>query len=97
MNYSTLRYIPRDSVLYSLLRESLRAYAKGLGVTNYGVFFSEMLGYSSKTKGIQFLSSIQDDSYRKFSVDEFVILVRSLGEGCIPVVNRLLENTGLLS
>ena len=43
----------------------------------------------------QFASSVQDVSVEKLSLDEFVVLVREVGVGSAPVLNRLLEGTGL--
>ncbi len=96
MDYSKLRLVPRDSIIYSLLRSACADYTKENNLGRYDSYFASVLGHTSPTGNIQFVSSIQDVSLRKFSLDEFVVLIRELGVGSQDVINRLLDGTGLI-
>jgi hypothetical protein len=96
MSLKKTRLIARDSVLYRLLKNSLKEYAKTNGIANYGEYFSEVLCYDSTTRQNQFLMSIAEESFRKLSLDEFKILIDTLGSDASVVINRLLDQTGLM-
>ncbi|MDD3467067.1 MAG: hypothetical protein PHE67_07945 [Campylobacterales bacterium] len=89
------RDVPRDAVFYELLRNALIAYAKENSLGYYGTHFASVLGYETKTADIQFLAGIQEVSARRISFDDVAVLLRKVGLHSAPVVNRLLEGTGL--
>lgn len=95
MAYST-RDVPRDAVMYSLLRSALANFAKENSLGRYDHHFASVLGYDSKTAHVQFLAGLGEVSARMFSVDEFVVLIRELGLNASPVINQLLSGTGLV-
>lgn len=90
------RLLSRDAVLYRLLKNSLKDYAVSNEIANYGDYFAELLCYDSKTRQNQFLMSIAEESFRKLSLDEFKILIDILGTDASTVINRLLDQTGLM-
>jgi len=96
MNYETARFLPRDSVLYRLLKGKLKDFASANKIANYGEYFADVLCYSSKSAQNQFLMSIAEESFRKLSLDEFKILVDTLGLDASSIINRLLDQTGLV-
>ncbi len=89
------RDVPRDSVIYELLRNALSSYAKANQLGYYGAHFASVLGYETRSADIQFLAGIQEVSARRISFDDMAVLIRKLGTASAPVVNRLLEGTGL--
>ncbi len=96
MDFEKTRFQPRDAVMYTLLRDALSAFAKKEGFGRYDSHFATVLGYTSKNGNIQFLSSIQDVSVRRFGLDEFCVLIRELGLESSPIINRMLEGSGLI-
>jgi hypothetical protein len=96
MNYDTLRDLDRDPILYQSLRNAMLSHCKEANISSYADFFADKLRYTSKTRSTQLLGSIQDHSTRKFSLDEFAMVIRELGLSAAPVVNRLVEQCSLV-
>lgn len=96
MNFDKARELPRDSVLYGLLRDAIDKYAKEHQIVNKYDYFAAILCYDSRTRGNQLLMSLMDVSLRKLSLDELKILLSTFGTDSSAFANRLLEGTGLV-
>ncbi len=95
MDFDKKRQLARDAGFYILLRDTLQKYCQTHNLGRYDVYFSNLLGYTSKSGSMQFSSSIQDVDYRKFSVDELRLIINELGLDALPFLNRLVSDANL--
>jgi hypothetical protein len=96
MNKKGLRPRNRDSVLYATIRECKQAFCKAHGISSYSQYFSDLLGFAPSRQHTAYQAIVQNNSEKKFSLDDFQVCIRELDEYAMPIINRLLDGTNLV-